>query len=88
MHMALMSSGEKYLVADLNLADFGRREIAMAEHEMPGLMELRARYSSEQPLSGVRITGSGTPATTAGIAVMRVTDGKLPLPRGEYKATF
>ena len=37
---------------------------------------------------GVRITGSGTPATTAGIAVMRVTDGKLPLPRGEYKATF
>ena len=58
MHMALMSSGEKYLVADLNLADFGRREIAMAEHEMPGLMELRARYSSEQPLSGVRVTGS------------------------------
>ena len=58
MHMALMSSGEKYLVADFNLADFGRREIAMAEHEMPGLMELRARYSSEQPLSGVRVTGS------------------------------
>ena len=58
MHMALMSSGEKYLVADFNLADFGRREIAMAEHEMPGLMELRARYLSEQPLSGVRVTGS------------------------------
>ncbi len=58
MHMALMYSGEKYLVADLDLADFGRREIAMAEHEMPGLMELRARYSSEQPLDGVRVTGS------------------------------
>jgi adenosylhomocysteinase len=56
--MALMSSSEKYLVADLNLADFGRREIAMAEHEMPGLMELRTRYESEQPLSGVRVTGS------------------------------
>ncbi|MFL2952881.1 MAG: adenosylhomocysteinase [Euryarchaeota archaeon TMED192] len=56
--MALMSSSEKYLVADLNLADFGRREIAMAEHEMPGLMELRARYESEQPLSDVRVTGS------------------------------
>ncbi len=56
--MTLMSSSEKYLVADLNLADFGRREIAMAEHEMPGLMELRTRYESEQPLSGVRVTGS------------------------------
>ena len=56
--MALMSSSEKYLVSDLNLADFGRREIAMAEHEMPGLMELRTRYESEQPLSGVRVTGS------------------------------
>ena len=56
--MALMSGSEKYLVADPNLADFGRREIAMAEHEMPGLMELRARYASEQPLSGVRVTGS------------------------------
>ena len=58
MHMALMSSSEKYLVADPNLADFGRREIAMAEHEMPGLMEIRARYESEQPLSGARVTGS------------------------------
>ena len=56
--MALMFSSEKYLVADLNLADFGRREMAMAEHEMPGLMELRTRYESEQPLSGVRVTGS------------------------------
>ena len=56
--MALMTSGEKYLVADLNLADFGRREITMAEHEMPGLMELRARYASQQPLSNVRVTGS------------------------------
>ncbi|MBH32907.1 MAG: adenosylhomocysteinase, partial [Euryarchaeota archaeon] len=56
--MALMSSRQKYLVADLDLAGFGRREITMAEHEMPGLMELRARYSSEQPLSGVRVTGS------------------------------
>ena len=56
--MALMTSGEKYLVADLDLADFGRREIGMAEHEMPGLMELRARYASQQPLSNVRVTGS------------------------------
>ena len=56
--MALMPTGEQYLVSDIKLADFGRREITMAEHEMPGLMETRARYTSKQPLSGVRITGS------------------------------
>ncbi len=53
-----MPAAEQYLVSDIKLADFGRREITMAEHEMPGLMETRARYASKQPLSGVRITGS------------------------------
>ncbi len=47
-----------FKVADLSLADFGRKEIRLAEHEMPGLMELRARYYDEQPLAGARITGS------------------------------
>ncbi len=47
-----------YKVADLSLAEFGRREMDLAEHEMPGLMELRRRYSEEKPLSGARITGS------------------------------
>ena len=56
--MALMPAAEQHLVSDIKLADFGRREITMAEHEMPGLMETRARYASKQPLSGVRITGS------------------------------
>jgi adenosylhomocysteinase len=47
-----------YKVADINLADFGRKEIEIAEHEMPGLMALRAKYSREKPLKGARITGS------------------------------
>src|SRR6202022_4518170 len=47
-----------YLVADLSLAAFGRKEIQLAEHEMPGLMALRAEYTDAQPLAGARITGS------------------------------
>lgn len=47
-----------YLVADISLADFGRKEIEIAEHEMPGLMALRKKYGKEKPLQGVRITGS------------------------------
>jgi adenosylhomocysteinase len=45
-------------VADLSLADFGRKEIELAEHEMPGLMAMRAEYGASQPLAGARITGS------------------------------
>ena len=52
------ASGLDHRVADLSLADAGRRQIELAEHEMPGLMELRRRYRSEQPLAGARITGS------------------------------
>jgi adenosylhomocysteinase len=47
-----------FKVADLSLADFGRKEITLAEHEMPGLMAIRAEYSGAQPLKGARITGS------------------------------
>jgi len=47
-----------YKVKDLNLADWGRKEIEIAEHEMPGLMAIREKYSAEKPLNGVRITGS------------------------------
>ncbi len=47
-----------YVVADLSLADFGRKEIAIAETEMPGLMALRAEYGASKPLKGARITGS------------------------------
>jgi adenosylhomocysteinase len=47
-----------YKVADLSLADFGRDEIRLAEHEMPGLMAMRAEFGARQPLKGARITGS------------------------------
>ena len=47
-----------FKVADLSLASFGRKEIELAEHEMPGLMALRAEYGDSQPLAGARITGS------------------------------
>jgi len=47
-----------YRVADLNLAAFGRKEIEIAEKEMPGLMAIRRKFASEQPLAGARITGS------------------------------
>lgn len=47
-----------YRVADIGLADFGRREISLAEHEMPGLMAMRERYAASQPLAGARIAGS------------------------------
>ena len=48
----------KYKVADINLADWGRKEIEIAEQEMPGLMAIREKYSVSKPLNGVRITGS------------------------------
>jgi len=47
-----------FVVADLSLADWGRKEIAIAETEMPGLMAIRAEYAASQPLKGARITGS------------------------------
>jgi adenosylhomocysteinase len=51
-------NGIDFKVADLSLADFGRREIELAEHEMPGLMALRAEYADVLPLRGARISGS------------------------------
>ena len=47
-----------YKVADLSLAEFGRKEIELAEHEMPGLMAMRSEFGGQQPLAGARITGS------------------------------
>src|ERR1700688_4281603 len=48
----------EYKVADMGLADWGRKEIVIAEQEMPGLMAIRNKYAAEKPLSGVRVTGS------------------------------
>ncbi|WP_148587750.1 adenosylhomocysteinase, partial [Escherichia coli] len=47
-----------YLVADIKLADWGRKEIAIAETEMPGLMAIREEFAASQPLKGARIAGS------------------------------
>ncbi|MCK4423552.1 MAG: adenosylhomocysteinase, partial [Candidatus Omnitrophica bacterium] len=47
-----------FVVKDLSLADFGKKEMALAENEMPGLMALRKKYGSKKPLKGARITGS------------------------------
>ena len=56
--MNILFSDLPYKVADLSLADFGRREMELAEIEMPGLMALREKYGPSQPLRGARITGS------------------------------
>ena len=56
--IAIDRSEKDYVVKDISLADFGRREIALAEHEMPGLMATREEYGPLQPLKGCRITGS------------------------------
>ncbi|MCW2576702.1 MAG: hypothetical protein JWR66_2732, partial [Modestobacter sp.] len=54
----VLTDGDDFKVADLSLAGFGRKEIRLAEHEMPGLMTLREEYGDAQPLAGARIAGS------------------------------
>lgn len=56
--MEKLFSGLPYKVADMSLADFGRKEIELSEKEMPGLMALREKYGKEKPLKGARIMGS------------------------------
>jgi adenosylhomocysteinase len=52
------ATAQDYKVKDINLADFGRKEITIAEQEMPGLIAIREQYAAEKPLDGVRVTGS------------------------------
>src|SRR4051794_29402928 len=54
----VVTPATEYKVADIALAEWGRKEISIAEHEMPGLMSIRKKYAAEKPLAGVRITGS------------------------------
>ncbi|QKW06839.1 adenosylhomocysteinase [Streptomyces sp. NA04227] len=56
--MTTVDNRQDFKVADLALADFGRKEISLAEHEMPGLMAIREEYAATQPLKGARVTGS------------------------------
>ena len=56
--MSTTAAKTDFKVADLSLAEFGRKEIQLAEHEMPGLMATRREYADSQPLKGARITGT------------------------------
>src|SRR3954454_2627686 len=56
--MTTLTETTDYKVADIGLADFGRKEIRLAEHEMPGLMAMREQYGEQKPLKGARISGS------------------------------
>src|SRR5271165_7020777 len=58
MSPAATLTGTDFKVADISLAEFGRKEVALAEHEMPGLMAIRREHAAAQPLKGARITGS------------------------------
>ena len=57
-YAAQTPKGADYIVSDIALADWGRKEISVAEHEMPGLMSVRKKYAKQKPLKGVRVTGS------------------------------
>jgi adenosylhomocysteinase len=58
MTTATQNTATDYKVADMNLAEWGRKEISIAEQEMPGLMSIRRKYAPDKPLEGVRVTGS------------------------------
>ena len=70
---AVLNSAEDYIVADLCLADWGRKELTIAETEMPGLMALRERYGSEKPLTGARIAGSLHMTIQTGVLIETLT---------------
>jgi adenosylhomocysteinase len=63
-----------FKVADLNEAEFGRKEIGLAEHEMPGLMALRERYAGQRPLEGARIMGSLHMTVQTAVLIETLTD--------------
>src|SRR5467141_5025249 len=65
---------QDYKVADISLADFGGKEISIAEKEMPGLMAIREKYAPQKPLSGVRITGSLHMTIQTAVLIETLTD--------------
>ena len=58
MSTSSISARKDFRVADISLAPFGRKEMILAEHEMPGLMAIRKEYGASKPLAGARISGS------------------------------
>src|SRR5437667_7492609 len=65
---------EPYKVKDLSLADFGRKEIRLAEQEMPGLMALRRQHTAKKPLAGARIMGSLHMTVQTAVLIETLTD--------------
>src|ERR1700722_17139351 len=68
-----MTSPLPYKVADLSLAAFGRKEIELAEHEMPGLMAMRDEFGASQPLAGARVTGPLHMTTQTAVLIETLT---------------
>ncbi|MFP4046231.1 MAG: adenosylhomocysteinase, partial [Bacteroidales bacterium] len=64
----------EYKVKDINLAELGRKDIELAEHEMPGLIELRKKYGKEKPLKGARIMGSLHMTTQTAVLIETLTE--------------
>jgi len=73
-YAAVTPAGKDYVVSDIALAAWGRKEIAVAEHEMPGLMAVRKKYGKEQPLKGIRITGSLHMTIQTAVLIETLTD--------------
>jgi adenosylhomocysteinase len=69
-----MTNKTDYKVADITLAEWGRKEISIAEQEMPGLMSIRAKYAKDKPLKGVRITGSLHMTIQTAVLIETLTD--------------
>merc|ERR1712071_727356 len=69
-----------YKVADIKLADFGRKEIIMAENEMPGMMAIRKKYGPTKPLSGARIAGCLHMTVQTAVLMETLIELGLPLP--------
>ena len=69
-----MTNTTDYKVADITLAEWGRKEISIAEQEMPGLMSIRAKYAQDKPLKGVRITGSLHMTIQTAVLIETLTD--------------
>src|SRR6195256_823142 len=71
---AVEAGREPYKVKDLELAEYGRNEIRLAEHEMPGLMSLRSEYKAQQPLAGAKIMGSLHMTVQTAVLIETLTD--------------
>ena len=71
---ATMAKAQDYKVKDMGLAEFGRKELDIAEHEMPGLMATREKYGPLQPLAGVRVTGSLHMTIQTGVLIETLKD--------------